>query len=143
MDMHVNPHMDNALRQYWRMAVLRKILAKKVAERMATGPLDTQKKLAAKAKIAQSHVSRIVNAAAGATVDAVEKVASALGCEPYELFIDDEIARRALIERLVTGPHVSTERVESVGYVKLQNTESAPPKRQPRKDPARPARGNP
>jgi transcriptional regulator with XRE-family HTH domain len=110
------------------MGNLREIVARNVQERMKASPLvRTQPLLAKKAGIGQSHVSRIVNAAAGVTIDRLEMVARALGCEPYELLIEDETARRALIERLMSGPHVPTERVEQAGFVPMPNHDDGHP----------------
>lgn len=123
------------------MGKLREIVAKNVSDRMRSGPYDTQTKLSHRAGIAQSHVSRIVNAESGVTIDRLEKVASALGCEPYELLLDDEQARRALIERLMRGPAVPTSRVEQAGFVPMPHTEPQPQSPSaPEQAPARKAR---
>jgi transcriptional regulator with XRE-family HTH domain len=125
--MKVNPHMDNGLRDTFSMAKAREIAARNVRDRMQAGPLKTQTLLAKKAKIGQSHVSRILNAASGVTIDRLELVAAALGCEPYELLLDDEQARRALIERLMRSPAVPDSRVEQAGFVPMPNHDDGEP----------------
>lgn len=122
-DFPVNPHTDTQSRENRRMAKVRDIVAKNVSARMAAGPLKTQKLLSARAGISQSHVSRIENGASGITIDRLELVAIALGCEPYELLLDDEQARRALIERLMRASAVSDERVEQAGFVPIKSEE--------------------
>lgn len=120
-DIGVNPHMDTASPDNCSMAKVREIVAKNVSARMKAGPLKTQKLLSERAGISQSHVSRIENGASGITIDRLELVAGALGCEPYELLLDDEQARRALIERLMRAPAVPDERVEQSGFVPMPN----------------------
>jgi transcriptional regulator with XRE-family HTH domain len=119
----VNPHMDSILRQSKYMAKAREILSRNLLYRMEMNSLKTQKELADKAKIGQSHVSRIINGECSATVDRLESMAGALKCEAYELLLDDDEARRALIERLMKGPAVSTERVEEAGFVSMPSSE--------------------
>jgi transcriptional regulator with XRE-family HTH domain len=86
------------------MGKLRAILARQVNARMQNSAYHKQALLARRAGIAQSHVSRLLNSRAGVTIDTLEAVAEAFDCEPYELLIDDDQARRALIERLMKGP---------------------------------------
>lgn len=126
-DIFVNPHMDVECGHNSWMPTLREIVAKNVRTRMKAGALRTQPRLAEKAGIAQSHVSRIVNGASGITIDRLELVARALNCEPYEFLIDDESARRALIERLMSGPAVPTERVEQAGFIPMPNEDDGHP----------------
>lgn len=105
------------------------VVADNIARRMKANPLcDTQTKLAKRAGISQSHVSRLLNKAASATIGTLSKVAEALGCAPYELLLDDDNARRALIERLMSGPAAPTERVERAGFIPLDKT-GAPKKK--------------
>lgn len=113
------------------MSDINEIVARNIRTRMMASDLtNKQTKLAGRAKISQSHVSRLINKASSATIGRLAKVAHALGCEPYELLLDDDQARRALIERLMSGPHVSTERVEQAGFVPIS---SAPAKKRSRK----------
>lgn len=120
-DSLVNPHQDTISPHSSSMATLRNILARNVLDRMRTGPYKTQKQLAKKAAISQSHVSRIVNAESGATIDRLESVADALGCEPYELLLEDDDARRRLIDRLMRGPAIADEHIEKSGYVPIRS----------------------
>ena len=105
------------------MLKIDEIVARNIAERMKKHTAcDTQVKLAKRAGISQSHVSRLVNKAASATIGRLAKVAHALGCEPYELMLDDDQARRAMIERLMHGPAASTSRVEEAGFVPVDKS---------------------
>lgn len=117
-DIKVNPHPDISRRDNFAMKTFGEILAGNIRDRMtASQSVKTQAALAKKAGISQSHVSRLVNQGASATIGRLAKAAKALGCEPYELLLDDEQARRALIERLMRGPSVPTDRVEQAGFV--------------------------
>lgn len=125
-DRKVNPHMDTTLRQHFRMKSVREIVAENVKRRMI-GDLDTQPKLAKKAGVGQAHISRIVNEKSGVTIDRLEMVARAFRCQPYELLLDGNEARRAIIEQIVLGPAVSTERVEQAGFVPMPNEDDGEP----------------
>jgi transcriptional regulator with XRE-family HTH domain len=84
---------------------MRQVLARNVADRMHRDPnLDTQKKLGAKAKIAQPHISRILRGTSAATIDAVAALAAAFSCQPWELLADTELTRRAAIEKMIGSP---------------------------------------
>jgi transcriptional regulator with XRE-family HTH domain len=91
--------------------LLREILARNLKNQMEVRGL-TQKELEAKSGVAQSHISRILRRDAGATIDRVAEIAGALGCQPWELLANTEATRRAALERMITGPAVSDERVE-------------------------------
>jgi len=91
---------------------LRQILARNIADAMHRMPgLDTQLGLAAKAKIGQSHLSRILRGESAATIDRVAKIAKALGMQPWELLVDTELTRRAALERMIVGATAPNERV--------------------------------
>lgn len=95
-DLEIKPHMDTHPSQYPgmdRITALRQILADNVqAELKRRG--YTQPQLAKKAGMAQSHVSRIVNGRAGATIDRVALLAHAFGVDPHELLIKGFSAKR-------------------------------------------------
>lgn len=94
---------------------LRKVLARNLAERMAAIPdCDTQAKLSKRARVGQSHVSRILRCESAATVDMLESIAAALGCMAWELLADDEGARKEALARMLLGPAASDLRVASV-----------------------------
>ena len=80
---------------------MRQILAKNVLRLMDETGIDTQPALATKAKVGQSHISRIVNGRQSVGIDVVEAVSAALGCQPWELLIDNEETRRAAYERIL------------------------------------------
>jgi transcriptional regulator with XRE-family HTH domain len=82
------------------MKKLREIVAANVVARMGS---ERQKAFAARAGIAQSHVSRLRHARNGITVDVLEHVAKALNCRPFELLIDTDADKKALLDRLF-GP---------------------------------------
>ena len=67
---------------------------------------DTQAKLSKRARVAQSHVSRILRCESAATVDMLEAIASALGCMAWELLADDEGARKEALARMLLGTPV-------------------------------------
>lgn len=91
--------------------LLRQILADNVARRMQEIPgVDTQITLAKRAGIAQSHVGRILKGAQSIGLDTIAAVSGALGCQPWELLADDEVTRRAAMERMILGPRVADGR---------------------------------
>ena len=91
---------------------LRKVLASVLQGRMdASIDLSTQATLSERAKVAQSHVSRILRGESAATVDMLEALAAALRCQPWELLADSEQARREAIERMISGPRAPDEAV--------------------------------
>lgn len=104
-DKSVNPHADTVFGQAFCMGATRKVLATTVKVLMANSKnLRTQGQLAAKARTSQSHISRLVNGGAGVTVDVVDRVAEAFGMRPYELLIDAENDRQAVMQRLFGQP---------------------------------------
>lgn len=109
--------MDTAIRDNERMKkqVLRQILARNLQAAMDKSlGLDTQKALAKKAKMGQSHISRIINGATSPSLDTLANLSEQLGIQPWELIFDAEELKQAVIERYMSGPvsPVSDERVE-------------------------------
>lgn len=103
----VKPHMDIAIREniHMRRSQIRQTLAANLAAAMTRSPTaDTQQKLARRAKIGQSHISRILRGTSAATVDAVEALASALGLQPWELLADGDATREAALKKMILGP---------------------------------------
>lgn len=74
--------------------------------------INTQAALESKSGVAQSYLSRILRGESAATVDRLEKIAGAFGCEPWELLVESEKIRRLAIERILQGPAVPDEEVE-------------------------------
>jgi transcriptional regulator with XRE-family HTH domain len=90
----------------------RQTLARNVADRMHRDPnLDTQKKLAARAKVAQPHISRILRGTSAATIDVIAGIARAFGCQPWELLVDTELTRQAALQRMIVGSPAPDSRV--------------------------------
>lgn len=70
-------------------AKLRDVLAQNLVRLMETTPsLDTQVKLAKRAKIAQSTVGRILRRTAAPTLDNLESIAGAFGIQAHDLIND-------------------------------------------------------
>lgn len=88
-----------------QIMLLRQILAANLKKRMEERGM-TQKNLEARSGVSQSHISRIKRTESGATIDRLAAICGALGCQPWELLIDDEALRREAIERML-GPRPS------------------------------------
>jgi DNA-binding Xre family transcriptional regulator len=118
MDSGVKPHMDTRGIDNGPMTKtinLRSVLAANLARRMEAVPAcDTQSKLAERAGMAQSHVSRILRRESAATVDMLESISKALGCMPWELLADNEEARREALSKMILGPAAADSRVSAV-----------------------------
>lgn len=85
-----------------KIMVLREILAANLKNRMDERHMK-QGDLALRAGVAQSHISRLSRMESGATIDILASVSEALGCQPWELLIDDDAVRREAVERML-GP---------------------------------------
>ena len=108
------PHMYTGLVQNaWMVEKqARQTLARNVADRMHRDPnLDTQEKLAARAKVAQPHISRILRGRSAATIDVLAGLARAFGCQPWELLVDTELTRQAALQRMIVGSPAPDSRV--------------------------------
>lgn len=102
-----NSHMSAAVH-------LRRVLANNLEKRMAiSATCDTQAKLAKRAGVGQSHISRILRGESAATIDMLWAISRALGCMAWELLADDEGARREALARMLVGPAASDLRVGS------------------------------
>ena len=89
-----------------QIMLLRQILATNLKKRMEERGMR-QKELEARSGISQSHISRIKRMESGATIDVLAAISGSLGCQPWELLIDDEVVRREALERML-GPRPST-----------------------------------
>jgi DNA-binding phage protein len=79
---------------------LREALARNLLEIMSRTPgLETQQALAKKAKMGQSHISRILNKSTAPTTDTIAALATALRVQPWELLSDAESTRQAVLAR--------------------------------------------
>ena len=74
--------------------------------------LSSQAALARKSGVAQSYLSRVLRAKSAATIDQIERIAQAFGCQPFELLVDSEMIRRVAIERVLNAPPAPEERVD-------------------------------
>jgi ribosome-binding protein aMBF1 (putative translation factor) len=109
-------HMDRVIHNNGGMKkdALRQIVARNLAAAMERRPgLDTQLALAKKAKMGQSHISRILNGSTAPTIDTLATLSEVLDIQPWELLSDDDTTRQAALERMLGGPvnPVANERV--------------------------------
>lgn len=81
---------------------IREVLARKLQAAIDAG--ETQTSLAQKAGTSQAHISRLLNCEAAATVDLLPGLAKALRCQPWELLLDDEEARKEILAKLIGRP---------------------------------------
>lgn len=84
---------------------LRDVLADNVRRYMQTDP--GQKRLEKKSGVSQATISRILKGSedpSSLTLAKIESVAMALGCEVWELLIDDDGVRQTIVERFLKGP---------------------------------------
>lgn len=105
-DLESNPQRDSSILENVgvKKEALRQILAENVARRMEeSSDLDTQPKLAKKAGIGQSHVSRVLNGVQSIGLDVVAALSGAFHCQPWELLANDELTRRQAMERMLMG----------------------------------------
>lgn len=102
LDISVKPHVDRAPGHHSGMdkPPLRMLVADSVRKAMDTRPdVDTQQKLAKRAGVAQSHISRLLRGE-NVTLDVLEKVAHALRLEPFELVLNNDQAKLSLLGRI-------------------------------------------
>lgn len=89
-----NPGMDKSGQK------LPEVLARNVRRYMdKDSSISRQELLEAKSGLGQSTISRVLNAGGAATLDTVEALARAIGCEPWELLIDDDSVRESIVKR--------------------------------------------
>jgi transcriptional regulator with XRE-family HTH domain len=60
-----------------------------------------QPDLETSSKVGQSTISRIKLRQGAATLDAIAKIAGALGVQPWELLVDDDTTREAAYKRIL------------------------------------------
>lgn len=63
--------------------------------------IRSQPKLAAKAGIDQTSISRLLLQKGATTVDTLERLAHAIGCQPWELLVDDDKTREEAFRRML------------------------------------------
>lgn len=61
----------------------------------------TQTALAQRSGIAQTHISRLLRCSSAATLETVAILSHALGMQPWELIVNDEATRAAVLERIL------------------------------------------
>ena len=91
---------------------LRYVLARRVDALTSARPdLDTQTKIAKRAKIGQTTVGRILRCEQSATVDMLEKIADAIGVGAWELLMAEAPASPAMLR---VPPVLSVEQASSI-----------------------------
>lgn len=81
---------------------LRQVLAANLRAAMQKNPaISTQPKLEAKSGVGQSTISRILKEQGAATLDVIADLAKAVGCQPWELLVDDDETREAALARMI------------------------------------------
>lgn len=110
-------------------APVREVLARNLRALMKRHrELSTQKKLAEKARVAQTSISQILNLEneqmKSPKLDQVEKIANAFGLAAWQLLLDSKTVGHEMVE-LLTRPAVRDEDVR----LKSWNAAAAKPKR--------------
>lgn len=83
---------------------LRQIVADNINRRMQAHPeLSKQLKLAKRAKVGEATIDRLRKQTTNA-LDPIEKIAGALGCQPWELLLDPDEAKEEVIRRFFGKP---------------------------------------
>lgn len=98
----------------------RQILAANLARLMAISPqLKSQPAVGRAAGIAASHVGRALRQDSAITLDALDALARAFGCEAWELLADGEHTREEAIRRmLLPAPLASLATAQTPGRAK-------------------------
>jgi transcriptional regulator with XRE-family HTH domain len=91
-----------------RKADIRQLLTRRLNDEMDRAGMN-QQALAQRAGISVSHLSEIRRGISSVTTDLLNDLAYALGCETWELLIDEEETRRRAIERAVSRPALDDE----------------------------------
>jgi transcriptional regulator with XRE-family HTH domain len=91
-----------------RKADIRQLLTRRLNDEMDRAGMN-QQALAQRAGISVSHLSEIRRGISSVTTDLLNDLAYALGCETWELLIDEEETRRRAIERAVSRPALEEE----------------------------------
>lgn len=69
----------------------------------AQNTIATQPQLAEKSGVGQNTISRILLCNGAATLDVIAKIAHGIGCQPWELLVDEEETRREAMARMLNG----------------------------------------
>lgn len=77
-------------------------MARNVKSRMAAAGL-TQEQIEERAGLGQSTVSRVLLSGGAATLATIAALARALGCQPWELLVDDDATREAALRKMLGG----------------------------------------
>lgn len=78
----------------------------------STPGMDSHSAVARAAKLAHSHVGRILRAESAINLDTLDDVAAAFGVSAWELLTDSEATRKLALERMMFGPHAPDSRIE-------------------------------
>jgi transcriptional regulator with XRE-family HTH domain len=90
----------------------RQILADNLERLKKERGFSSYNQIAKRAKVGQSHVSRLVLLKSAATIDMLDALADALGVQTWELLTDDEATRKAALERMILGPRLPDDEAE-------------------------------
>jgi ribosome-binding protein aMBF1 (putative translation factor) len=98
----INPHSGIGIRNNCVVdpRQLREVLARNVQREMDKKGWK-QPDLETSSKVGQSTISRIKLRQGAATLDAIAKIAGALGVQPWELLVDDDTTREAAYKRIL------------------------------------------
>lgn len=81
---------------------LRRVLARNVQARIDADPaLQVQENLEKRSGLGQATISRVLNVGGAATLDTVAALARGIGCQPWELLVDDDATRAEALRRMI------------------------------------------
>lgn len=82
---------------------LREVLARNVQARIDADPaLQVQENLEKRSGLGQATISRVLNSGGAATLDTIAALARGIGCQPWELLVDDEATRAEAMRRMLS-----------------------------------------
>lgn len=104
------PHNVSAFAQNSGVDEIHRIFVDNIRRLIESSGLGSQKALAIKAQMSGGFLSEILRGETSPSLKTVDKMAEALGVQPWELLADSEATRRAAIERMVLGPRLPDDR---------------------------------
>ena len=82
----------------------RAVLARNIERRMREAGIRSNIALGELSGVSDVHIGRVRKELTGATIDALEGLATALRCEPWELIADEDSIERLVLRRLRQKP---------------------------------------
>lgn len=82
----------------------RAVLARNIERRMREAGIRSNIALGELSGVSDVHIGRMLKGSSGATIDALEGLAAALRCEPWELIADEDSIERLVLRRLRQKP---------------------------------------